>query len=151
MTTKATRLLLMLSTITACENASSPSRRAVADQIALPEVIASDTSAAPELEPRRDFAAASRSKPVSSEPPAPTSPERTSAIIAQGITPGSMLVRVGQASLQVDSLDVGITRVRDVARRTGAIVANTSMEGGRTQPARHRCSSGFHRRDLMKR
>ena len=133
MTINVTRLLLVLSMITACENASPPSRRAVADQIALPEAIASDTSTAPELEPRRDFVAASRSRPVSGELPAATSPESTSEVIAQEIAPGSMLVRVGQASLQVDSLDSGIARVRDVARRTGAIVANTSMEGGRTQ------------------
>ena len=51
----------------------------------------------------------------------------------QQITPGSMLVRVGQASLEVDSLEVGIGRVRDMARRTGAVIANTSMEGGREQ------------------
>ena len=49
------------------------------------------------------------------------------------IAPGSMLVRTGQASLQVDSLEAGIARVRDVARRTGAIIANTSMEGGNKQ------------------
>ena len=51
----------------------------------------------------------------------------------QDVTPGSMLVRTGQASLQVDSLEIGIGRLRDVARRTNAIVANTSMEGGRDQ------------------
>jgi acetolactate synthase regulatory subunit len=44
-----------------------------------------------------------------------------------------MLVRTGQASLQVDTLEAGIARVRDVARRTGAIIANTSMAGGREQ------------------
>lgn len=48
-------------------------------------------------------------------------------------TPGSMLVRSGQASLQVDSLEIGIARIREVARRTGAVIANTSMEGGRQQ------------------
>ena len=49
------------------------------------------------------------------------------------VTPGSMLVRTGRASLQVDSLEIGIARVRDVARRTGAVIANTSMEGGKQQ------------------
>jgi hypothetical protein len=44
-----------------------------------------------------------------------------------------MLVRTGQASLQVDSLELGVARVREVARRTGAIVANTQMEGGRNE------------------
>lgn len=45
--------------------------------------------------------------------------------------PGSMLVRTGQASVQVDSLERGIARVREIARRTGAVIANTSMEGGK--------------------
>ena len=49
------------------------------------------------------------------------------------VAPGSMLVRTGEASLQVDSLEIGIARVRDVARRTGAVIANTSMEGGKQQ------------------
>jgi hypothetical protein len=45
--------------------------------------------------------------------------------------PGDMLVRMGNASVQVDSLDAGIERVRDMARRTGAVIANTSMQDGR--------------------
>lgn len=49
------------------------------------------------------------------------------------VAPGSMLVRTGQASLQVDSLEIGIARIREVARRTGAVIANTSMEGGKQQ------------------
>lgn len=53
--------------------------------------------------------------------------------IPEDVVPGSMLVRVGQASVQVDSLDAGISRVRDMARRTGAIIANTSMEDGKEQ------------------
>ena len=47
--------------------------------------------------------------------------------------PGTMLVRTGQASVQVDSLEVGVARIRDVARRTGAVIANTSMQDGREQ------------------
>jgi uncharacterized protein DUF4349 len=49
------------------------------------------------------------------------------------VSPGSMLVRNGQASVQVDSLETGISRIRDMARRTGAIIANTSMEDGKEQ------------------
>jgi acetolactate synthase regulatory subunit len=52
---------------------------------------------------------------------------------AQEVTPGSMLVRTGQASMQVDSLELGIARIRDLARRTGSVIANTSMEGGHEQ------------------
>ena len=58
-------------------------------------------------------------------------PSAAQSLPAQEVVPGSMLVRVGQASLQVDSLEIGIARVRDMARHTGAIIANTSMEGGR--------------------
>jgi hypothetical protein len=58
---------------------------------------------------------------------------RATPAIPQEVGAGSMLVRVGHASLQVDSLEVGISRVRDVARRTGAVIANTAMEGGRDQ------------------
>ena len=53
--------------------------------------------------------------------------------IPADVVPGSMLVRVGQASVLVDSLEAGLSRIRDVARRTGAIIANTSMEEGKEQ------------------
>jgi hypothetical protein len=66
----------------------------------------------------------SASDEADSEAQAPTAPQ-------QSIAPGSMLVRTGEASLQVDSLENGIARVREVARRTNAVIANTSMEGGR--------------------
>ncbi|HZI42112.1 MAG TPA: DUF4349 domain-containing protein [Gemmatimonadaceae bacterium] len=52
---------------------------------------------------------------------------------ATQVVPGSMLVRTGKASLQVESLETGIGRIRDMARRTGAVIANTSMEGGKEQ------------------
>ncbi|HKW48124.1 MAG TPA: DUF4349 domain-containing protein [Gemmatimonadaceae bacterium] len=58
---------------------------------------------------------------------------QTDLIIPEDIAPGSMLVRVGKASVQVESLETGISRVRDMARRTGAIIANTSMEDGKEQ------------------
>jgi acetolactate synthase regulatory subunit len=60
-------------------------------------------------------------------------PSEQKMAVAQDVVPGRMLVRVGQASVQVDSLEVGISRVREVARRTGAIIANTSMEDGKEQ------------------
>lgn len=59
--------------------------------------------------------------------------EANAPITPSDVVAGSMLVRVGKASLQVDSLEAGIGRVRDVARRTGAVIANTSMDGGREQ------------------
>lgn len=55
------------------------------------------------------------------------------ASVGEDVQPGSMLVRVGTASLQVDSLDLGVARIREIARRVDAIVANTQMEGGRDE------------------
>jgi acetolactate synthase regulatory subunit len=70
---------------------------------------------------------------ASTAPVAEESPPPSQSPLPQEVAPGSMLVRTGQASLQVDTLDAGIARVREVARRTGAVVANTSVEGGRDQ------------------
>ena len=48
-----------------------------------------------------------------------------------GATP--MLIRVGHASVRVDSLAVGLARIRELARRTGALVANTTVSAGDEQ------------------
>lgn len=45
----------------------------------------------------------------------------------------SMLIRTGQASVQVDSLDRGIRAVRDLASRVGGYVANSSILAGADQ------------------
>jgi hypothetical protein len=45
----------------------------------------------------------------------------------------SMIIRTGNASVEVDSLAAGVGRVRDLARRVGGFVANTSMQAGRDQ------------------
>jgi len=45
-----------------------------------------------------------------------------------------MLIRTGSASIQVDSLGEGVARVRELARRVGALVANTSVSAGEERP-----------------
>jgi hypothetical protein len=45
----------------------------------------------------------------------------------------SMLIRTGQASVQVDSLDRGISAVRALATRVGGFVANSSIAAGAQQ------------------
>jgi hypothetical protein len=47
--------------------------------------------------------------------------------------PGAMLIRAGNATVQVDSIDVGIARVRRLAQDNGALVANTVVQAGREQ------------------
>ena len=48
------------------------------------------------------------------------------------LTP-SMIIRTGNASIEVDSLPLGIARVRLLAARVGGFVANTSIQQGREQ------------------
>lgn len=47
--------------------------------------------------------------------------------------PTSMIIRTGDASIEVDSLDSGIAAVRALAGRLGGYVANTSMQAGKDQ------------------
>ena len=47
--------------------------------------------------------------------------------------PESMLIRTGTASIQVDSLDVGIARVRSIAAQAGGYIANSAIETGADQ------------------
>ncbi len=47
-----------------------------------------------------------------------------------------MLVRTGQAVVQVDSLDQGIARVRALATRVGAVVGNTTISAGTEETRR---------------
>lgn len=44
-----------------------------------------------------------------------------------------MVIRTGQASVQVDSLDLAVARVRQLATRVGGSIANSSLQTGRDQ------------------
>jgi acetolactate synthase regulatory subunit len=65
-----------------------------------------------------------------SRPAASLAPEAPSVVQA---LPSAMLIRQGTASVQVDSLDVGLRRVREIARRIGAVIANTQMQTGKDE------------------
>jgi hypothetical protein len=56
-------------------------------------------------------------------PGGPAAPADTAAISA-------MIIRTGNATVQVDSLEPAIARVRQLAQRVGGYVANTSQQGG---------------------
>ena len=135
---------VVIITAAACDSALPRSQARKADELTFSSsVVAADSAPAVTLHaparmaPMRGVAGAVAGRPAAvlengqgdasgeegSEAP-PQQPE---------VAPGSMLVRTGEASLQVDSLEIGIARIRDVARRTGAVIANTSMEGGKQQ------------------
>jgi len=45
----------------------------------------------------------------------------------------AMIIRTGQVTVQVDSLDASVARVRQLAAALGGYVANTSLQGGENQ------------------
>jgi hypothetical protein len=51
---------------------------------------------------------------------------------AQEITP-SMIIRTGQASIEVEGLDPAVIKLRQLATQMGGYVANSSFSGGRDQ------------------
>jgi hypothetical protein len=64
--------------------------------------------------------------------PAPPSDRATAAGTASEIAP-SMLIRTGSASIEVDKLDPGIMKVRQLATQLGGYIASSSIVGGRDQ------------------
>jgi hypothetical protein len=44
-----------------------------------------------------------------------------------------LIVRIGQASIEVDSLEAGMTRLRQLAQRAGGFVADAAVQSGRNQ------------------
>lgn len=45
----------------------------------------------------------------------------------------TMLIRTGQASIELDSLDIGVAQLRQLALRYGGYVANSTYQGGKEQ------------------
>ena len=75
----------------------------------------------------KPFAASAPAVPPT---PSPASPAQATAI-SQSLS--SMIIRTGYAGVEVDSLDIAITRVRALAQRVGGFVANTAVQGGKDQ------------------
>ncbi|MGI9041123.1 MAG: DUF4349 domain-containing protein, partial [Gemmatimonadales bacterium] len=44
-----------------------------------------------------------------------------------------MIVRTGQASIEVDSLELGVIELRRLVQQTGGFIANTSRQSGKEQ------------------
>lgn len=53
--------------------------------------------------------------------------------VADSATVPSMLIRTGNAQIEVDSLEIAMQQVRDLAQRLGGYVANTQLASGRDQ------------------
>ena len=57
---------------------------------------------------------------------------RASAVNAPSTT-GAMIIRQGTASIEIDSLDAAVARIRTLALRVNGYIANTTVQGGRDQ------------------
>jgi hypothetical protein len=66
-------------------------------------------------------------------PAAAGSPPDTRAIVASDSTTPSMIIRTGQASIEIDKLDPALVKLRSLAAQLGGYVANSSFSGGRDQ------------------
>jgi hypothetical protein len=53
--------------------------------------------------------------------------------LARGSLPGVMVIRTGQASVQVDSLENSVAQLRQLAGRLGGYLANSSYQAGSAQ------------------
>jgi hypothetical protein len=62
-------------------------------------------------------------------------PEQKSDLLTAGQAQGSptMIIRTGTASIEVDSLEPGVSALRELTAQVGGFVANTSLQSGRDQ------------------
>ena len=83
----------------------------------------------------RDFASPPSTTPVAVEssnvPAQPSSTQGADPLTVQ-IAP-TMVIRNGQASVEVDKLDPAIVKLRQLAAQLGGYIANSSMSGGKDQ------------------
>jgi len=64
---------------------------------------------------------------------AQASPEELPAYFNRPDPATGMIIRTGNASIEVDSLDSGLGALRQLARRVGGYVANSAIQGGKEQ------------------
>jgi hypothetical protein len=133
--------------ITACDRSSSEDARGSAatskSMVALPAVVGSPSIGAPAPSATMaDEAAAPRARALSAlRAPAARNAASgqadrsfTASLLPSGVDPsGAMLVRHGQASVEVRRLDDAVTKVRQTAAQFGGFVANTAVTGGKDQ------------------
>jgi hypothetical protein len=98
-----------------------------------PSLSERNQSAARRLQGKEGGITGSVAPVAASAPPGeqPT-PSQAAAIAGARLNP-TMLIRNGQASVEVDKLDPAIARLRQLATQLGGYVANSSIVGGRDQ------------------
>jgi hypothetical protein len=137
---KRTAILpLLLFSFAACSGGDSEGA-AMADQAVSFERAASEESGVMMEPPAANAATASR---AAAQPAFATADTAAVTVPEPGTVPGEaavslnpMLVRTGRAVMQVDSLELGIARVRQLVQHVGGIVGNTTISAGSQETRR---------------
>lgn len=119
--------------ILACSKETAPSE-------SRPSLAAGAAGAASPPVVAQDMAPLAKMQSANSEIDAVATGTQTTAPDAKAVTAGtsqevspSMIIRTGQASIQVEGLDPAVIKLRQLAAQMGGYVANSSFSGGRDQ------------------
>jgi Domain of unknown function (DUF4349) len=126
----------------ACKDRQSDGQGSVATDAKVVGSSALSASKSPEVQGvvgsiagRRDFSGPPVATPVAVEEAnavLQSSPSQSTDPLTAQIAP-TMVIRNGQASVEVDKLDPAIVKLRQLAAQLGGYIANSSMSGGRDQ------------------
>ncbi|HEX2718565.1 MAG TPA: DUF4349 domain-containing protein [Gemmatimonadaceae bacterium] len=120
---------LVMGIVAACSDEKSSRGEGTVNMIALP-----DSASMGAAEDASGFSAR-RVAP-------PQAPARGGSVGPQGVDPGSvpvdaiapMIIRTGNAVIEVKSIDEGVARLRVIATQLGGYVGNTTVQSGKDQP-----------------
>jgi len=115
--------LAALAALAACRDVARPERRPYSYGRAVADSAAAFA--------RTDFVARAAT-PVAAQERAVAAPG-DAVLFPRSSVAASMVIRTGQASIEVDSLEAAVSRVRLLAGRIGGYIANTTMQTGRGQ------------------
>ena len=126
--------LITLALVLACDASQPRAER----EAALPAMTDKTTPAAPAAPPPagRDYAVSATVGQATGDGAAgraPTAPSAASDRAIQGAPSAAMLIRTGNANVEVDSLEPAVATLQETARRLGGYVGNTSMQAGRDE------------------
>ena len=149
---KAALIAIVLTAVAACGGGSNASDNGVAgrgakttSEVALnkPGFVAGRPESAPMAmggvsgvaamaSPRADFSGSDAIADQSTAPPATAGDPLQSINVATTGAP-AMVIRTGQAFIEVEKLDPAVLRIRQLAAQVGGYIASSSMSGGRDQ------------------
>ncbi|MDP9200361.1 MAG: DUF4349 domain-containing protein [Gemmatimonadota bacterium] len=138
---KATTLLLIAALpLTACGRDSSSAADGTATATARMDAsakILGSPARAPEVGMVAGGAVSQRAADFSAMPPEAVTADATSGDPLQNVTAATtaptMVIRTGQAFIEVEKVDDGVIKVRQLAAQVGGYITNSSISGGRDQ------------------